>query len=183
MSSKHRGCIRRGHRVFYGLRWIGGSHGRPEEESFAASRAGCSYAAPRTSTSPKTLRCQVGPTLKYRNKVSNDVHVRQRINLCLLPRILLNLTQTSQSILPVNIHRTRPTNSLPTRSPERQCRVDLVLDFDEGVEDHGAAFGQVYLVLLEPWLLGRSLGVLSKDERKRFEVKTNIKLGEGITHR
>lgn len=45
-------------------------------------------------------------------------------------------TQTSQRVNPINIHCTAPTYPFSAASPKSQCRINLVLDPDQGIQDH-----------------------------------------------
>ena len=58
-----------------------------------------------------------------------------------------------------NIHGARATDSLPAGPSERQAGVHLVLDLDQGVQDHGATVVEVHLVVLHLWLVTRLLRV------------------------
>lgn len=73
------------------------------------------------------------------------------------------LTQTSQSINPINIHRTAPTNTLSAAPSERKRRIYLILDPDERIQHHGAGLVQVQRVRLHPRLRGRLVGVPAVD--------------------
>lgn len=74
--------------------------------------------------------------------------MRQRINfhniaLFLLP-LRLNVTKTRQRIPPVNVHGARAANTLAAGTTEGEGGILFGFDFDEGVEDHGAAGVEVY---------------------------------------
>lgn len=65
-------------------------------------------------------------------------------------------TQAGQSIASLDVHGTAPADALPAAPPECQCWVDLVLDADQRIEDHGPRLVQVQLVgLHEGFLVGR----------------------------
>jgi len=72
-------------------------------------------------------------------------------------------TQTSQSINPINIHRTAAADPLAAAPPERQRRVHLVLDPDQRVQHHGSRLVQVQRVRLHPRLRRRLVGVPAVD--------------------
>lgn len=55
-------------------------------------------------------------------------------------------TQTSQCIDTVNVHGAAATDTLTARPAERQCRVVLVLDSNQGVQHHWTRLVQVQLV-------------------------------------
>jgi hypothetical protein len=71
-----------------------------------------------------------------RDQVLDHVHVRERVNLAGLGGILLvNVGQARQSVGPIDVHGTRAANPLPTRTPKREGRVLLVLDFEQSICD------------------------------------------------
>lgn len=59
------------------------------------------------------------------------------------------LRQTRQPITAVDVHRAGPAYPLTTRSPKSERWIDLVLDLDESVEDHGPTLLEVDLVVLK----------------------------------
>lgn len=73
------------------------------------------------------------------------------------------LTQTCQCVDSINVHRTAPANPLATASPERQCRVHLVLDPDQSVQHHWSGLVEIKAVLLHFRLRGRLVRVPSVD--------------------
>ena len=120
------------------------------------------------------------------HEVLDDVHVRQGVDLDRLVarlnfagkrfisdrtykffstcRIKEHVPDASQGVDPADVHRARSADALPARPPERDCRVHLVLDLDERVENHGTAGVQVDVELLHARLVPRSVGVPSVDE-------------------
>jgi hypothetical protein len=72
--------------------------------------------------------------------------VRQRIDLGVLAFLPVNTAKASKGILPVDVHGAATANALTAGAAEGERRVHLVLDFDERIEDHGAALVQVNLV-------------------------------------
>ena len=64
-------------------------------------------------------------------------------------------TQTSQRIHPINVHRTTPTDALPTAPPKRQRRINLILDPDQRIQHHRPRLVQVKRVRLHPRLRRR----------------------------
>ena len=79
-----------------------------------------------TYTAARSIGCQT---------LSNAwLTMRQRINLG-RAGVAVDATQACESILPVDVHCTRATNSLTARSSECQRRVHFVLDLDERVKD------------------------------------------------
>lgn len=76
------------------------------------------------------------------HQVLNDVHVRQRRNDG-LRRLRLNGSQAREPVAAADVHGARAAYALAARPPEREARVDLVLDFDERVQHHGPALVRV----------------------------------------
>lgn len=60
-----------------------------------------------------------------------------------------NLSETSKAVAAVNVHRTGAADPLTAGAAEGEGGVDLVLDLDERVQDHGPALLQVDLVVLQ----------------------------------
>jgi hypothetical protein len=69
------------------------------------------------------------------------------------------LTQTSQSINPINIHRTAPTNPLSTAPSKSKRRIYLILNPDQRIQHHRSGLVQVQSVRLHPRLRGRFIRV------------------------
>mmetsp|Transcript_109657 Transcript_109657/g.224062 ORF Transcript_109657/g.224062 Transcript_109657/m.224062 type:complete len:249 (+) Transcript_109657:334-1080(+) len=99
--------------------------------------------------------CQVG------NEILNHVRVGQGLDLDGL-LAGLDVEKASEAILSADVHGARAADALPAGPPERQRGVHLVLDLDEGIENHGAASFQVDGVLLEP-RLGHRVRIVSVD--------------------
>lgn len=55
----------------------------------------------------------------------------------------LERTQAGQRVAPLDVHGTAPTDTLSATPPERQRWVDLVLDPDQCIQDHGPRLVQV----------------------------------------
>lgn len=72
-------------------------------------------------------------------------------------------TQAGQGVLAVNVHGTATADPLTATSSESQGRVELVLDTDEGVQDHGSSLVQVNGIGLHSRLFGRGVGIPSVD--------------------
>jgi len=79
--------------------------------------------------------------------------MRQRVNLGVFRLVPVDLAQTRKGVLAIYVHGTRAADTLSARAPERQGGVNLVLDLDEGVQDHGPGLVEVNLVRLERRLL------------------------------
>jgi len=77
------------------------------------------------------------------DEVLHDVHVGKGVNLCVLTLIAVDATEARESILAVNIHCAGTTNTLSTRATKSECRIYLILDFDERIENHRTALIEV----------------------------------------
>lgn len=75
----------------------------------------------------------------------------------------LGHTQASQGVGAVDVHGTRAADTLSAAAAEGEGRVDLVLDADEGVENHGAGLVKIEGVGLHLGLLGGLVGVPAVD--------------------
>jgi hypothetical protein len=98
--------------------------------------------------------CSHGFTEAYWDEILDHGQVRQRIDL----RVALDLTDglgARQRIHPVDVHRARSADAFAARAPERERRVDFVLDLDQRVENHRAAAVHVDLVGVDARLLVR----------------------------
>ena len=80
---------------------------------------------------------------KVRHQILHHVHVREGVDLGGSARVGINVAQASQSVGTVNVHGTRPADTLTARTTECQCGVLLGLDLDESIEDHGTTLIQV----------------------------------------
>jgi hypothetical protein len=72
-------------------------------------------------------------------------------------------TQAGKGVLAVNVHGTATTDTLTATSSEGQSRVELVLDSDKGIENHGSSLVKIQSVGLETGLLAGGIGVPSVD--------------------
>ena len=77
----------------------------------------------------------------------------QRIDLGVFRLVPVNPAQARKGVLSIYVHGTRAADTLSARTPERQGGVNLVLDLDEGVQNHGPSLIEIDLVRLERWLL------------------------------
>jgi len=96
------------------------------------------------------------------NQVFDNVHVREWVNLCSV-RNLVNSTKTRKSVLSIDVHGTRSTDTLSARPPEGKRGVDLVFNFDQRVENHRPTLVQVNCVGLEFGGSGRFIWVPAID--------------------
>ena len=83
-----------------------------------------------------------------RDEVLDDIHVRQGVDFgCLARRVAgslgLDIAQAGQGVGAVDVHGTRAADSLAAGAAEGEGRILLVLDFEEGVQNHRAAVVQV----------------------------------------
>lgn len=97
------------------------------------------------------------------DQILDNVGVRQRVDLDIRGRFGGDSAQACQGVLAVDVHGTASTNALSAAPPEGQRRILLVLDLDQGVQDHGAGLVEVDGVGLQPRLLGRGIRVPSVD--------------------
>jgi hypothetical protein len=61
--------------------------------------------------------------------------MRKRVNLGIFGRVSVYATETGESILTIDIHRARTTDTLSARTTEGERGVDFILDFDECVKN------------------------------------------------
>ena len=64
--------------------------------------------------------------------------VRKRVDLGILGLVALDAAKASKRVLSVDVHRAGAADTLAARATESECRVDLILDLDECVEDLGS---------------------------------------------
>jgi len=86
------------------------------------------------------------------NKVLDDIRVWQGLDLDRL-RIRLDVQQACQTVLSVDVHGTGAADTFTARAAEGESWVNFILDFDERIQDHWSACGQVDVVFLQEWLL------------------------------
>lgn len=86
------------------------------------------------------------------HQILHHEHVWQRRDRGGTPR--RDLGEASEAITAVDVHRAGPTDPLTARSTEGERWVDLVLDLDQSVENHGSTLFQIDLVVLELRLRG-----------------------------
>mmetsp|Transcript_103935 Transcript_103935/g.299162 ORF Transcript_103935/g.299162 Transcript_103935/m.299162 type:complete len:253 (-) Transcript_103935:25-783(-) len=84
---------------------------------------------------------------EVRHQVLDHVAVRQRLDLDRL-RARFNVQEACQAVFAVDVHGAGTADAFAARTAERERRIDLVLDLDEGVKDHWPACFQVNGVLL-----------------------------------
>lgn len=73
------------------------------------------------------------------------------------------LPDASQGVDTANVHGARSTNPLPTRAAEGQGGIHLILDFNQGIQDHRSASVQVHFIVLHGGLVPGLVRVPSVD--------------------
>lgn len=113
------------------------------------------------------------------HEVLDDVHMWQRVDLGRLARIVVDLGKTRERVGTVDVHGARAANAFAARSSERQSGILLVLDLDQGVQNHHSAVVQIDLVGLEIRLLAGDLGVPSVDGELLDALGLRLSLASG----
>jgi len=107
---------------------------------------------------------------EIRDEVLDDVHVRERVDLA-AGRVAVNLAGAGEGVDPVDVHGAGAADSLTAGAPEGEGGVLLILDLEQGIEDHGSRVVQVNSVGLHSRLGRGHLGILSPATRDRDDVK------------
>lgn len=107
------------------------------------------------------------------DQVLDHEHVRQRRDRRGSP--VRDLGEAGETVAAVNIHSAGPADSLAAGPSEGEGRIDLVLNLDQGVEDHGTALLEVDLVVLELRLRGVVRG--PPVDRECLEIGGGLGLG------
>lgn len=109
--------------------------------------------------------------------------MRKGVNLGVFALRPVNAAEARKCVLAINVHGARPADTFAAGASERERRVHLVLDLDEGVEDHGTALVQVNLVRLQHGLGTRFVRILRAHHAAlatlRFH-RAEAKFGEGV---
>jgi len=85
---------------------------------------------------------------KVGHQVTNNLHMGQGVDGRGLGVSLVDLAQTGQRVGAIDVHGARAANTLTARTAESESLVLLVLDLDEGIENHGTTRVHVDLVSL-----------------------------------
>lgn len=101
---------------------------------------------------------------QVRHKVLDNVSVGQRVDLRSV-RIAVNTAQASKGVDAIDVHGTATANALTARATERESRVHLVLDLQQGIQHHRTGAVQVNLVRLHFRLHSGKLRVLVSTQR------------------
>jgi len=110
---------------------------------------------------------------QIRDKILDDIGMRKGVDLDVGSSLSGNSAQTSKSVLSVDVHGATTTDTLTATSSEGQSRVELVLDSDEGIENHRSSLVKVQSVGLKTRLLAGGIGVPSVD-LERLEVGIRV---------
>jgi hypothetical protein len=76
---------------------------------------------------------------KVGDEILQNLQVRQRRDPARAFLQAVHGCETGQRVYPVDVHRAGAAHALAARPPKRQRRVDLVVDLDQGIEDHRPA--------------------------------------------
>ena len=87
--------------------------------------------------------------------------MRQGIDLH-IPFHVLAILRTRQRVGTINVHSARAADTLATRTAEGQGGIDLVLNFDQGIQDHRSAFIHVQFVGVHAGIF-TTVGVIAVD--------------------
>lgn len=88
------------------------------------------------------------------HQILNHEHMRQRGDRRRPSTRIGDLGETREPVTSIDVHGAGTADPLATRSAEGEGRVDLVLDLDESVEDHGPTFLEIDLVVFQLRLRG-----------------------------
>src|SRR5688572_11669379 len=86
--------------------------------------------------------------VEVRDQIFDDRHMRQRVDLHIALHVR-NVFGAGEGVGAVDVHRARPAHPFPAGAAEGQGRIDLVLDLDQGVQDHRAARIEIDLVAVD----------------------------------
>ena len=84
------------------------------------------------------------------NQILDDGEMRQRINADIAAKIC-NARGAGQRVQPLDIHGARPAHPLAAGAAKRQGWIDLVFDFQQGVEHHRPAIIQIKRINIKTW--------------------------------
>ena len=86
------------------------------------------------------------------HQVLDHLHVGQRIHFH-VPLYLVDPLDAGQGVDPVDVHGATAADPFPAGTAEGEGGIGLVLDLDQGVEDHGAAIIEIDLEAVEPGIV------------------------------
>src|SRR6185503_3172985 len=111
------------------------------------------------------LRVEIG---QVRNEILHDRHRRQWIDGDGSGNVR-NRLGTGERIAACNVHRTGPADSFAAGTAKGQGRIDLVLDLDQGVENHWTAALQIDRIGVEA-----RIGILVRIEAINLEILRSL---------
>mmetsp|Transcript_3554 Transcript_3554/g.8556 ORF Transcript_3554/g.8556 Transcript_3554/m.8556 type:complete len:255 (+) Transcript_3554:104-868(+) len=93
------------------------------------------------------------------DQVLQDIHVGERVDLGGLGRVLVDVGKAGERVGPLDVHGAGSANTLAAAPPKGQGGILLILDLEEGVENHRAAVVEIDGVRAEIRLLVLLLGI------------------------
>ena len=81
------------------------------------------------------LRVKVG---QIGHQIFDDRHVRQRIDLYVAFDVV-DGPRARKRVAAIDVHRAGTANTLAAGTAKRQCRIDLIFDLDQRIENHRSA--------------------------------------------
>jgi hypothetical protein len=88
-----------------------------------------------------------------RDQILENVHVREGIYFGGCLSVVVDIGQTGEGVASLDVHGAGSADSLPATPAKGEARVLLVLDLDEGVQNHRTAIVQVDRIRAEVGLL------------------------------
>ena len=104
----------------------------------------------------RVLRVEVR---QIRHEILDDRHVRQRVDFHRALHVFDRL-RARKCIAAVNVHRAAAADPLATGAAERQGRIDIVLDLDQRVENHGPTAVEIDFVGIDTGI-GARVGIVA----------------------
>ena len=86
------------------------------------------------------------------HQVLDHLHVGQRVHFH-VPLYLADPLDAGQGVDPVDVHGATAADPFPAGTAEGEGGIGLVLDLDQGVENHGAAIVEIDLEAVEPGIV------------------------------
>lgn len=90
----------------------------------------------------------------------------------------LNFANTGQGVATSDVHGAGTANTLTARTTEGQGGINLVLDLDQGIENHGTTVVHINLVRLKLGLYSRSIRVLKKSSNWSSRISEGSLVGD-----
>ena len=94
------------------------------------------------------------------DEIFQNLHMRQRRDPARPFFEAVHWGETRQCVDPVDIHRAGAAHAFTAGPPERQGRVDLVVDLDQRIEDHRPA-----VIAVDVECVHRRVGVFARSQR------------------